>query len=113
MNTVTLDGWCKPANASDPIPVEAIHFSIDEEQHRKLERAEEELQRTGATEKLVDVDMSHLELQISPDCGPLEECQLRVYLSPIDQRGHFHLVGRRAGDRSLVYSNSVMVDQLG
>lgn len=112
MNPVTLDGWCKPDDAANPIPVESIHFFVTEMQHRELERAEEELQQTQAKEKLIDVDLDSLKLEVSPDCGPLEECQFRVYLSPIDQRGHFHLVGRRIADHSLVYSNSVMVDQL-
>ncbi len=113
MNTVTLDGWCKPNDASHPIRVELIHFHLNEEQHRRLEQAEEELHQTRASEKLIDVDTDSLELSVSDDCGPIEACQLRVYLHPVDQRGHFHLVGRRVGDHSLVYTNAIMVDQLG
>ncbi len=113
MNTLTLDGWCKPDSAANPIPVEAIHFRVNERDHRRLELAEEELQQSEAPEKLIDVDMNEMELSTSPDCGPLADCKLRVYLSPVDRRGHFHLVGHRASDQSLVYSNAIMVDQLG
>lgn len=113
MTTLTLDGWCKPDDAASPIPVELIHFRIGEQYHRLLEQAEEELLRTRAEEKLIDVDADSLALSVSSDCGPIEACQLRVYLHPVDQRGHFHLIGRRVGDQSLVYTNPIMVDQLG
>lgn len=113
MNTITLDGWCKPANADRPVHIETIHFRVSEECHLKLEAAEEELLETHGDEKFIDVDMDTLELHTSADCGPLADCQLRIYLSPVDHRGHFHLVGHRASDHGLVYSNAVMVDQLG
>ncbi|CAD5202420.1 hypothetical protein [Pseudomonas sp. FEN] len=41
------------------------------------------------------------------------DSQFRVYLSARDQRGQLHLVGHRESDGSLVYSNAVMIDQLG
>jgi len=47
------------------------------------------------------------------ECGPLSDCRLRVYLSAGDERGQFHLVGHRASDGSLIYTNAVMIDQLG
>ncbi|POA17870.1 hypothetical protein C1886_19770 [Pseudomonas sp. FW300-N1A1] len=36
---------------------------------------------------------------------PLADCQMRVYLHC--ERGQFHLVGHRASDGSLIYSNAV------
>jgi len=54
-----------------------------------------------------------MELITPEECGPLSDCQLRVYLSAGDQRGQFHLVGHRASDGSLIYTNAVMIDQLG
>jgi hypothetical protein len=35
---------------------------------------------------------------------------MRVYLSA--ERGQFHLVGHRASDGSLIYTNAVLIDQL-
>ncbi|MNO05938.1 hypothetical protein D3C81_2275160 [compost metagenome] len=61
---------------------------------------------------MVDVDMATLGLKIPDACGALSDCQFRVYLSD-DQRGQFHLVGHLARDGSLIYSNAVMIDQLG
>ncbi len=61
---------------------------------------------------MVDLDMSTMELITPQECGPLADYRYRVYLSQ-DQRGQFHLVGHRASDGSLVYTNAVIVDQLG
>lgn len=112
MMTLDVGGWCRRTSEGQPEPVHAIHFHISEDCHMQLERAEEELQHTHQKEKLLDMDMGSMELEVSPDCGPLSDCQLRVYLDPVDHRGHFHLVGHRASDHSLVYSNAVMVDAL-
>lgn len=114
MNTLTVEGWCKTSDTQSPIPLEQIRFHINERCHRQLEAAEEELRHTQAVEKFVDVDMRELRLQTPAACGPLADCQLRVYLGGMDNsRGQFHLVGHRASDDSLVYTNAVMVDQLG
>lgn len=112
MNTLTIEGWCKARGASQSMPMGQIHFHVNEADHLRLEQAEERLQQTHEPEAMLDVDMSTLELETPEECGPLSDCQLRVYLSP-DQRGQFHLVGHRASDGSLVYTNAVMVDQLG
>lgn len=113
MNTLTLEGWYKQPGTDNPQPIECIHFRVSEECHLRLEAAEEQLQKTQQPEVFVDLDMSALELETSTDCGPLRDCQLRVYLHPLNSRGHFHLVGHKTSDNSLVYSNAVMVDQLG
>ncbi|MGI9295410.1 MAG: hypothetical protein ACR2PS_15635 [Pseudomonadales bacterium] len=113
MNTLTLEGWCKPEGASKSTPIESIHFRVSEASHLLMEEAEERLKSSGERETFVAVAMATMELQTSDDCGPLSDCRLRVYLNPTDQRGHFHLVGHRASDGSLVYSNSLMVDTLG
>jgi hypothetical protein len=113
MNTLTVEGWCKKPGAQ-AMPLERIRFHISERCHRQLEAAEEELHRTHEPEKFVGVDMRELALQTPAECGPLVKCQLRVYLGGMDnRRGQFHLVGHRSSDDSLVYTNAVMVDQLG
>ncbi|MFA5493959.1 MAG: hypothetical protein WC247_04205 [Porticoccaceae bacterium] len=113
MNTVSIEGWRKPPGADKPVPIEILQFHISDECHLQLEQAEEKLQQTDEGEIFVDVDRDTLDLETSADCGDLKDCRLRVYLGPLDQRGQFHLVGYRVSDHSLVYSNAVMVDQLG
>lgn len=113
MNTVSIEGWRKSPGADKSVPVEMLQFHISNECHLQLEQAEETLQRTGEEEIFVEVDSATLRLETSADCGDLTDCRLRVYLGPLDQRGQFHLVAQRASDHSLVYSNAVMVDQLG
>ncbi len=93
--------------------LEDIHLRVSEDCHLLLEQVADDLMRNREREALLDVDIRELELDMPRECGPLEDCQLRVYISPWDERSHFHLVGHRAADHSLVYSNAVMVDQLG
>lgn len=113
MDNLAVDGWCKAPGAEQPIPLEDIRFYISPACHLALEAAEEELDKTHALEKFVDVDMDVLKLEVPAEVGPLSDCRLRVYLSPLDNRGQFHIVAHRASDNGLVYTNSVMVDQLG
>ena len=113
MNTMTLDGWCKPQGAPKSTPIGMIHFRISEQDHLKLEQVEDELHHSVHKEAMMPLDMSGMELETPDTCGPLSDCQARIYLSPDNERGQFHLVGHRSSDGSLVYTNSVMVDQLG
>ncbi|MEO4047898.1 hypothetical protein AAFN46_12510 [Pseudomonas sp. CAU 1711] len=113
MNTLTIEGWCKASGATKSTPMGQFHFRVSESDHIRLEQAEERLQQTHEKETLIDVEMDTLELVTPEDCGPLADCQWRVYLSKGDERGQFHLVGHRSSDGSLVYTNAVMIDQLG
>lgn len=113
MNTFTIEGWRKGADAHTSTPVEMMHFRINEHYHLLLEKAEEALLENGLDDMMINIDMSTMELQTSNDCGELSDCQLRVYLSKAYPRGQFHLVGHLAKDASLVYSNAIMIDQLG
>ena len=111
MNTMDLTAWCKPEGFDHSEELGLIHFRIDDQSHLLMEEAEEELLHTDITEKFIPVDMSHLELKMPHDSDALKDCQVRVYVS--HGRGQFHLVGHRASDNALIYSNAVMVDQLG
>lgn len=113
MNTMTLDCWNKPQGAQSSSPMGLISFRVSEAAHLELEKAEEKLHATPDKDFMLDMNMSEMELETPEGCGPLSDCQLRLYLRKDDLRGHFHLVGHRAEDGSLVYSNAVMVDQLG
>ena len=113
MNRLTVEGWCRKFDVEAPIPLAGIRFRISAACHLELEKAEEELEKTHAPEKFVIVDVSTLDLELPAEVGALADCQIRVYLSPLDGRGQFHLVGHRSSDGALVYTEPVMVDQLG
>jgi hypothetical protein len=113
MNTFTIEGWCKKNGDKKSTPLGSIHFHVSEAEHVGLEQAEEHLQKNHEPEVMVNVDMTTLELKMPEEYGPLADCQWRVYLSELYERGQFHLVGHRASDGSLIYSNSIMIDQLG
>ncbi|CAH0320793.1 hypothetical protein ABH908_005000 [Pseudomonas frederiksbergensis] len=114
MSALTLEGWCKPSPDQKSIPVGEIHFYVDGPLHLRLEEAEERLQKTHEREAMVDVDMSTMDLVLPEGCGPLSDCQMRVYIHKEHdyERGQFHLVGHRASDGSVIYTNAVMIDQL-
>ena len=113
MNTLTIKSWCKPRGAERSIPMGDLHFHVNNADHLLLEEAEERLQKTHEPEMMIDADMEHMELVTPSECGSLSDLQFRVFLSKDDDRGLFHLVGHRESDGSLVYTNTVMIDQLG
>jgi len=114
MNTFTLDAWCKPPGAARSSAIGNIHFHVSDEMHLKLEQAEEVLAKRDAEREMeIPVDQASLELDLPPECSALEDCHFHVYMRKDYERGQFFLVGHRAGDHALVYSNAVMVDLLG
>ncbi|WP_397452775.1 hypothetical protein [Pseudomonas sp. NA-150] len=114
MSTLTIEGWRKPSDGSKSVPLGEIHFEVGAQEHLRLEAAEEQLNNSDQKEIFIDVDMSTINLVLPVECGPLSDCQFRVYLSSPsgDKRGQFHLVGHRASDDGLIYSNAVMIDQM-
>ena len=110
MSALTIEGWCKTGNAQKSTPMGEVHFNVDGSLHLRLEEAEERLQKTHDREAMVDVDMDSMELIMPEGYAPLSDCRMRVYLH--HDRGQFHLVGHRASDGSLIYTNAVLIDQL-
>lgn len=110
MSNLTIEGWYKKNIDDKAIPLGNIHFYVDGPLHLRLERAEEHLQKTLEPEALVQVDMHSLDLKLPDECGPLSDCHMRVYLH--NDRGQFHIVGNRAVDGSLMYTNAILIDQL-
>jgi hypothetical protein len=109
MSALTIEGWCKPSRDKKSTPVGEIHFYVDVPLRKRLEDAEERLKATDEREVMVDVDMATLDLKVPEGYGPLSDCQMRVYLHL--ERGQYHLVGHRASDGSLIYTNAVLIDQ--
>lgn len=113
MSSFEIESWCKSDPQGKSLSMGLIHFYIGGENRLKLEEAEERLQNDERlTELRVEVDQGSLELVTPPECGPLADCYLRVYLRPDDRRGQFHLIGHRASDGILIYSNAVLIDGL-
>ncbi|MGH8345172.1 MAG: hypothetical protein ACRES5_01180 [Pseudomonas sp.] len=110
MSALTIEGWCKPSPDQKSIQIGEIHFYVDGPLHVRLEEAEERLQNSHEREAMVDVDMGSMDLIMPEGYAPLSDCQMRVYLH--HERGQFHLVGHRASDGSLIYTNAVLIDQL-
>lgn len=113
MNTLSIEGWTKRTNEKSSDPGGTLHFRVADKYHRAMEKAEGVLQLNGGGERLIDVDIKSLELETASEYGEIADIKFRVYLGREYQRGQFHLVARRLGDNALVYSNAVMVDQLG
>lgn len=115
MNTLSIEGWCKPGDQQMSTPIGLIEFHVPEADHLRLEKAEAQLGQTHTAETMVDLDISDLSLIMPEGCAPLTDCQYRVFLSSVssEPRGQFHLVGHREGDGSLIYTSAVMIDQLG
>jgi hypothetical protein len=106
---LTLEGWRKAPGADTAQPLGRMSFQVSGRCHEALEAAGEELQRTGDPEAFIDVSPDELALEMPLECGPLVDCQFRVYLSEDDNRIQFHLVGHSARDNSLVYTNPTLV----
>ncbi len=112
MNTMTLDSWCKPVGADRSFPIGMIRFRVNDDYHLALEQEEERLEKEGRDETMLSVDAREMEMDLPSECGELSDCSMRLYLGD-DHRGQFHLVAHRASDGALIYTNAVMVDQLG
>lgn len=112
MSAMTLEGWCKTTAEQKPTPLEDIRFYLTDQDRLHLEQAEVYLQENGQREMMVDADLDTLDLHMSEGYGPLADCMFRVYLGGVEHRGQFHLVGHRASDGSLIYTNAVLIDQL-
>lgn len=57
MNTLSIDGWRKADNDSKSIPIGILQFYVSESEHLRLEQAEEQLQRSGVRDAMIDADM--------------------------------------------------------
>lgn len=114
MNTFNLESWCKPQGAAKSQPMGLMTFRVSEDAHLKMEAAEDQMtQDSKAHEMDIPVDIDSLELQLPPDCEALSDAAFHVYRHAHEGRSHFFLTGHRASDGALVYSNAVLVDQLG
>ncbi len=114
MNTFNIESWCKPEGAEKSTPMGQITFRVSESAHLELEAAEDRFNEgSQKLEMDIDIDNAGLELKTPPECGELKDCKFHVYRHRHDDRAHFFLVAHRVSDNALVYSNAILVDQLG
>nr|WP_067295309.1 hypothetical protein [Marinobacterium profundum] len=114
MNKFNIDAWYKPDGAEKSSPQGLIRFRVTADMHLKLAAAEDQLSDSNDRLELdIDTQLDGLELETPPECGALKDCKFHVYRHRHDNRGHFFLVGRRVKDNALVYSNAIVIDQLG
>lgn len=104
-----LETWHKPKQAKHSEEIGITRLHIDENQYRRLEQAELELKQSDCQEAFLDLEEEDIDLQPPQGFGALADCKIRLYLREADDSGHFHLVGRRAQDDALIYTNSVLV----
>lgn len=112
MSSLSIESWVKPNSTAKSVPGGIIEFYISGDDKINMERAQEHLRNSADKEVLVEVNYATLKLIPPPSCGELIDCKLRVYLREEDQRGQFHLVGKRERDGALIYTNSMMIDML-
>lgn len=114
MNTFTIESWCKPVGADKSEPMGQISFRVNDEYKLQMESMEEELSHSGQSQGDISVrNMSSLELDTPSECGMLSDAQFHVFVHKSEGRGHFFLKGHRASDDALIYSNAILVDELG
>ena len=112
MSTMNIEGWCKTNQNHKPLPLKNIHFHINEKDIINFEEAEEYLQTHEKSYMMIQANMKSLELEMPKGFGKLSDCCYRVYLNRSNNKGYVHLVGHRASDGSLVYSNALLIEQL-
>ena len=106
---LSLEAWEESSKSDQSEEVGTIRLEIGDREFRSLERMENELKQSENREAFLNVSPQTLSLQTPGHCGPLSDCKIRVYLREEDDTGHFHLVGRRAENDALIYTNAVMV----
>ncbi len=114
MNKFNIEAWCKPEGAEKSSPMGLIRFRVTADMHLKLAAAEDQLNDSNDRLELdIDLEQDGLALETPPECGALKGCKFHVYRHRNDNRAHFFLVGQRTSDNALVYSNAIVIDQLG
>lgn len=93
----------------DPEELGRASVEIGEEEYMLLQNLESKLKASTMTQTVEEIDASHLRFNPPDECGRLADCKVQVYLGKESEAGHFHLVGRRVADDSLIHTSSVML----
>lgn len=106
---ITVETFLKPNPQAESEAAGQTTLVIDESAFLALEKAEESLKEGESAEALYAVRDQDIEVDPPSDIGALKEENVRVFLSPGSEAGHFHLVARRAADDALVYTEPAMI----
>ena len=109
MHPFEIESHIKPEGAERSEDAGLVRFALPDAVYHRLEELEEELIESDRKETFIDVDPTALKLELPPEVPALRDCKLRLYVKSSDNKGHFHIVGHRASDGALFYSNSIMV----
>jgi hypothetical protein len=96
---ITVETFLKPNPQAESEAAGRTTLVIDENAFLALEKAEE----------LYAVRDQDIDVDLPSDIGALKEENVRIFLSPGSEAGHFHLVARRAEDDALVYTEPAMI----
>ncbi len=106
---LTVETHLKPNQNQASRDVGLTKMLIEESVYHMLEEMEDELVESNQREMFKDIEPESIHLQMPDNFGELSDCQVRMYMPRGVDSGQFHLVGHRASDNSLVYTDAVMV----
>ena len=106
---IALETWHTSEQTGNVQELGMSRMTIGDSEYRSLDTIEKQLREGNKREARVNVLPSRLNLETPPACGPLAECQLRVYLREEDDTGHFQLLGSRARDGGSIHTKAVML----
>ncbi|MEH6517700.1 MAG: hypothetical protein V7742_13530 [Halioglobus sp.] len=75
-----------------------------------ISRLESSLHRLNQADISMPVEAADIKLRMPENCGPIEDCRLRLTTRDDSEQGYLHFVARRSSDFALVYSDSVKIE---
>jgi hypothetical protein len=109
---LSLETFCKTPGEQRSSEIGRSELTVSAASYRKLEALEDKLRESDQQELFADVDDTAIEVETPAAVDGLKECKVRLYVDREEQAAHFHVIGRQAGDNSLIYTNPVLVRTL-
>ena len=106
---LAVETWLTPEHEGTAQELGVSRLTLGDSAYLSLEKIESRLRDGESREAVLNVKPSRLKVETPPECGPLSECRLRVYLREHDDTGHVQVIGRRASDGEQVQTTAVML----
>lgn len=106
---LSLETFCKGADEQSSNEIGRSAVTVSADSYRKLEALEQQLRESDQQELFADIHDTAIDVETPDAVDQLRQCKVRLYLDGEQQAAHFHLVGHRADDNSLIYTNPVLV----
>lgn len=106
---IALETFKQPAANLPPENIGRSTVSIGEEGYLALSRLEQELQRSGQDELLLDADQNTIQLDAPIKEDELHDSKVRVFLDEDTKAAVFHLVARHSRDNSMIFTEPTML----